>query len=306
MSRRRNLMSPRRNDFKDAAAASVDLYQFIFSQMRNLALSLYEWEGLPETCNARHLEKVLFYSGLAGFGKDPVLGWLSLAALPSKRINMYGEAIGYQLNGTGYHKYYPLNKLSLCRNNLTATPTVWAVDQYASRIAEAIRTADINMKAQRTPILIVCDEKQKLTMKNVYMQFEGGYPVIYGDAKGFSPDSIRALTTEAPYIADRVRDYIKGLWADFFEFLGVNTVGTEKRERLISDEVNANNQSISLAASTGLLTRQESAEKLADMIEEDEGKRPEIIVRMRTFKRDIDGMPVEEMPEEQAEEVPNG
>lgn len=297
MGRRRNTLAPKRDEFFDTNQKNVSTYQFFFDRMRNLCLSLYEWDGLPESCDARHLEKVLFYSGLAGFAEDKKIGWVSLAALPSKRINMYDVALGYTLDGVGYHKYYDKDSVILCRNNLTRTPTVWAVEQYAQRIANAFRTIDINIDAQKTPVLIVCDEKQKLTMRNVYMQYAGGYPVIYGDKLGFSPDSVRVLTTDAPYLADKLMDHVNALWGDFLTYIGINSVGTEKRERLISDEVNANNEHISLAASTGLLTRQEAAEKLSAAC----GKK--VTVRMRTYERDIDGNPIEREPAEAEEEA---
>ena len=299
--RRKNVMSPKRNDFADAVAENVTAYQFYYDRMRNLCLSQYEWINLPKTCNARHIERVLFQSGLAAFAYDDRLGFISLAALPSKKLNMYNEAEGYQLNGIGYHRYFPLNKCILIRNNLTATPTVWGVDQFAHRIAKALRTADINIDAQKTPILIVCDQKQKLTMKNVYMQYEGGYPVIYGDEKGFSPDSVRVLTTDAPYIADKMQDYIQTLWNDFLLWRGIDSVGTEKKERLISDEVNANNEHTNLAESTGLSTRQQAAEMLNEAYYNQFTKYLDCSVRPRTYGRDIDGEP-EEPAEEQTQE----
>lgn len=297
MARRRGIIAPKRNEFADAVAENVTAFQFYFDRMRNLCLSQYEWINLPETCSARHIERVLFQSGLAAFAYDERFGYISLAALPSKRLNMYNEAEGYRLNGIGYHKYFPLDECILIRNNLTATPTVWGVEQFAHRIAKALRTADINIDAQKTPILIVCDQKQKLTMRNVYMQYDGGYPVIYGDEKGFSPDSVRVLTTDAPYIADKMQDYIQTLWNDFLLWRGINSVGTEKKERLISDEVNANNEHTNLAESTGLLTRQQAAEALNADYYKRNGKYLDCSVRARTYGRDIDGEPEEEEPE---------
>lgn len=299
--RRKTIISPKRHEFADAVAENVSAYQFYFDRMRNLCISQYEWIGLPATCNARHIERVLFQSGLAGFAKDDRLGWISLAALPTKSLNMYNEAEGYQLNGLNYHKYFPRDKIILIRNNLTATPSVWGVDHFARRIAKALRTADINVDAQKTPVLIVCDEKQKLTMKQVYMQYEGGYPVIYGDAKGFSPDSVRVLTTDAPFIAPQMQDYIQTLWNDFLIWRGINSVGTEKKERLISDEVNANNEHTNLSESVDLLTRQQAANELAAAIMQETGTRPEIKVRCRTYSRNLDGDPVEIIEEAEPE-----
>ena len=52
---------------------------------------------------------------------------------------------------------------------------------FAQKLYNVSRAIDVNINAQKTPLMIVCDEKQKLTMKNVYMQYEGNEPFIFAN-----------------------------------------------------------------------------------------------------------------------------
>lgn len=244
----------------ETAVLNNAVYLDYYKRLRLLALSMFEWDGLPESMNARFLERVLYETGLACFCNDESLGWLSLRCLPSDTLNVYGEANAYKAWSIGYEKTYPRDDIVLVRNNLDQIPTELTIRLFALRLFEAERSLEVNVKAQKTPVLIKCSEKQRLTLKNVYAKFEGNEPVIFGD-KDLDIDGFSVLKTDAPFIADKLTDYKRNVWSEALSFLGVNNVASEKGERLLTDEVNANNQMIQLSAETMLLTRREAAEQ---------------------------------------------
>ena len=82
-------------------------------------------------------------------------------------------------------------------------------------------------------------------MKNLYEQYDGNTPVIFGDKNQLSVDTIKAIKTDAPFVANDIMQYKKEIWNEALTFLGVNNL-SEKRERLISDETNTNNELINL------------------------------------------------------------
>lgn len=260
-----DFQSPSRRDFKKASWGNSQTYNYYYTRMRNIAMSVYKWEGLPESCNARYLEKQLYYTGLAAFVPDKMLGWLSLPVTPTDTINIYGESLSYTAYSVNYNEVYSLDELILVRNNLNCIPTDFVVRQFAARLAECERAIDINIAAQKTPILILCDDKQRTTMKNVYMQYDGNEPVIFGD-KSLNPDMIRVLKTDAPFIADKLALHRAGIWSDFLTFIGVSNIGFEKRERLTESESTANSAFYGISSELGLLTRREAAKKLAAAI----------------------------------------
>lgn len=260
-----DFQSPSRRDFKKAALWNSQTYNYYYTRMRNIAMSVYRWDNLPESCNARYLEKQLFYRGLAGFVPDPELGWLSLALNPSNTINIYDEALQYNAFSVNYEKTFNREDIVLIRNNLTCVPTDFAVRQFAMRLTEIERSIDVNVSAQKTPVLILCDDKQRLTMKNLYMQYDGNAPVIFGD-KTLNPDAIRVLKTDAPFIVDKLAMHRAAIWSEFLTFIGISNVGTEKKERLTESEASANSGFYSMMNEVGLMCRREAAEELSERI----------------------------------------
>lgn len=253
-------LEPVPTQFEEAAALNMAVFADYYKRLRLLALSLFEWENLPESMNERFLEQCLYWYGKAAIVNDENLGIINTKCTPSESLNIYGEATEYHCYSTGYDKFFALDDMVYVRNNLEALPTDTTIQLFAQRLYEAERTIDVNIKAQKTPVIILCDEKQRLTMKNVYMKFDGNEPIIYGK-KGLDIDDIKVLRTDAPFVADKLEEYKRNVWSEALSFLGINNVMTEKKERLVTGEVDANNQMIDLSAQTMLLTRELAAEK---------------------------------------------
>lgn len=253
-------LEPVPTQFEEAAALNMAVFSDYYKRLRLLALSLFEWENLPESMNERFLEQCLYWYGKAAIVSDENLGIINTKCTPSESLNIYGEATEYHCYSTGYDANFPLDDMVYVRNNLEALPTDATIQLFAQRLYEAERTIDVNVKAQKTPVIILCDEKQRLTMKNIYMKYDGNEPVIYGK-KGLDIDDIKVLRTDAPFVADKLEEYKRNVWSEALSFLGINNVMTEKKERLLTGEVDANNQMIDLSAQTMLLTRELAAEK---------------------------------------------
>lgn len=101
-------------------------------------------------------------------------------------------------------------------------------------------------------------------MKNLYSQVEDNEALILG-SKDLNIEGVKVLKTDAPFIADKVMAYKHDLWNETMSFLGLNNANVNKKERLVTDEVNANNQMIELMAETMLLTRKKACEEINKM-----------------------------------------
>lgn len=264
-----------------------------YDRLRLIGLSLFEWENLPKSCNQKFLEETLFEYGRALFMFDGELGYLNTKCTPSGQLNHYNEPIAYTANSIVFNKMYDREDCVLIRNNYLERPTDITVMLFASRLTTAERTIDVNINAQKTPILIRCDEKDRLTMKNLYNQYDGNAPFILG-AKGLNLDGLKVLKTDAPFIADKLQVYKRDLWNECLTFFGINNTNSDKRERLITDEVNANNEVISINADAMLLTRLEACKQ----INEKYGLK--VNVKLRQFKEN------EKEEKEEKEGVNNG
>lgn len=129
------------------------------------------------------------------------------------------------------------------------------LELFAYRLYEAERTCDVNIKAQKTPLILRGDESLKLTMKNLYNQYIGNEPIIYADKNQLGANSIEAIKTEAPFIADKIMMYKQQIWNEALTYLGIDNISSEKKERLVESEVNSNNELVNLNLQSRLATR---------------------------------------------------
>ena len=258
-----------------------------FMALRQVCISIFEWENLPSSMDQRKLELDLFNKGAAAGLYDKASGVINTGAAAAGNLNIYGYPSALNCYSYGYNEFRNLytglikdedgNVLNdkgkqavYIMNNFDHLPTISMVEEYARRLAEAQRTIDVNVAAQRTPILIQCNENELLTLKNVYAQYSGNEPVIFAD-KNNSVDmsSLKAIKTDAPYIVDKLVQYKKELWNEFLTRIGVNNIQTEKRERLITDEANQNNELINLNLQAFFKTRKLAAKQLNELFDLD-------------------------------------
>ena len=253
---------------------------------------MFEWVNLPSSMNARWLERTLFFKGQAALLKDEKFGFINTACSSGGQINIYGVPTALNCYSFGYQSRRLLysgliegipdtEECILVMNDLEMIPTAPTLELFAYRLYEAQRTCDVNIIAQKTPVMIVADERQRLTMENLYNQYNGNQPFIFGNDKRLSGDELKSINTYAPYVTDKVTDYKKEIWNEALTFLGINNIMLEKKERLVSDEANSNNELINLNLQSRLAPRQEAAREFNEKFGLT-GTDKEISVRVRS------------------------
>ena len=235
------------------------------NRLKEYALNMFEWINLPKTVDARFIELVLFEEGKINFFEDRLIGFLALRVNESGKQNVYNEFDKKHIYANnGFSRVRNLRNSVTIYNNYLHTPTYTTVNLYAIRLARVTRAIDLNIEAQKTPILITCPENQKLSLKNVYEQYKGNAPVIYTDSE-FNLDSIKVLKTDAPFVADKLTLYKHDIWNEVMTFLGVNNSNQDKKERLVANEVDANDEQIEQARFNMLDARKDACKKINDM-----------------------------------------
>ncbi|MBR2871004.1 MAG: hypothetical protein IKB98_06500 [Clostridia bacterium] len=223
--------------FKQSAYRNKRAYQVYLNKITELCISMFEWKNLPETVDPRYLELALMSDGRAVFFKDEVMGYLALRCMIGGRWNVYDiptERTAYAVNG--YQNRLNPEDSVIIYNNMLRTPSIMEIETYAERLWDLDRTIDINIKAQKTPLLLQCNEKQRLTLINLYKNYDGNMPVIFAD-KNLDMDSLGVVKTDAPFIADGLFAMKTHLWNEMLTYMGISNISYQKRERLISDEV---------------------------------------------------------------------
>ena len=295
---RKNKMKANNREFIDTAWVNDATYWDYLERLKKVAMSIFEWVNLPKSMDARYIEKCLYYHGTAALLYDETLGYISTNAASGGQINIYGiptamncYSFGYQemrrvYTGLSYDpEGNPINKnyeeCILVMNDWERNPTCSTLELFALRLYEAERTCDVNIKAQKTPVMLLIDEAQRLTMKNLYKQYDGNEPFIFGDKNSLEDGVIKSIRTDAPFLVDKIMEYKKQIWNEALEFLGVNTLTTEKKERLISDEASSNNELINMNLQSYLVPRQRACQEFNEKFGLT-GTDKEISVRVRS------------------------
>ena len=224
-------------EFWESAKLNNWNYLQYYNRLTELSVSMFEWKNLPETLNPRFLELVLFTDGMAVFFMDEEIGYVALRTMIGGELNIYQiPTIRTAYASNGYNRMLDETNSVIIFNNMLHTNSILEVENFAKRIYNLDRIIDVNANAQKTPILVSCDETQRLTLKNLYMQYDRNMPVIYGD-KGITPNSLKVITTGAPYVCDKLYDLKTRIWNEALTYLGISNTNIVKRERLVTDEV---------------------------------------------------------------------
>lgn len=232
-----------------------------YKRLRMLAKAVFKWNNLPNGIDEKWIENYLFSEGKCMFFKDETLGFMVTKCTDGGLLNPYDEPTELRPIATNYDgngkKHENNIDAVLIRNNDDMLPTASTVKLYAYKLANISRTIDINIDAMKTPLLITCNEKQRVTLKNVYAQWNGFEPVIFG-SKDLDLTGINVLKTDAPIVFDKLQIEKNHIWNECMTFLGVNNANMDKRERLVADEVSANDEQIEMFAQTMLKSRQQA------------------------------------------------
>lgn len=230
-------MGRKKTQFETSALMNSYSYTKYLLQLKELAVSMFEWKNLPPSVDERFLEVTLFEQGKAVYFDDEVLGNLALRCTVGGGFDVYNVPIvrrAYANNG--YNRVLDNKNSVIIYNNYCRTNTLADMTYYAMRLWDIDRTIDINVKAQKTPILIECTEEEKLSMEQTYMSYTGNQPVLAVN-KNFNSDGFKVLRTDAPFVADKLMQIRNQIWNECMTILGISNVNFQKKERLVADEV---------------------------------------------------------------------
>ena len=289
--------SNQNNKFIDSAIVNDNTYYDYLNRFKRIALSMFEWVNLPKSMDSRYLELCLYYNGQAALLKDKKYGFINTKAAANGYVNIYGlptkincfsysyQSIRTLYNGLNpeedFEKQKDNDEAILVMNNWDRLPTAGSMELFAWRLYNAQRTCDVNLNAQRTPLIIAVDEKQRLMMENLYNQYNGNQPFIFGDKNQLDDSKLKAINTQAPYIIDKISDYKKEIWNEALTYLGIQNIARDKKERLTENESNENNELVNLNLFAMLEPRREACRKFNEKFGLT-GTDKEISVRVRS------------------------
>lgn len=240
---------------------------FYRDRLTDIALSCVKWKNVPSEIDIRFLEWCLFYDGMAVFFKDEVLDkFVCIQVTPKGQFNMYRiptKRMAYAVNGYQNNDLNENNSV-IIYNNLIRKPSFMDIEIYAKKLTNIDLTLNVNVNAQKTPVAILCDETQKMTFTQLYQQYAGNMPFIYGD-KGLNLENIKALNTDAKYIAEDLNKLKTDTWNEALTYLGVSNVQYQKKERINTEEIQRGMGGAFASRRSRIKARKEAVEKINSM-----------------------------------------
>ena len=249
-----------------------------------IARALFKWEGLPNGIDEKWIERYLYSEGACMFYKDPTVGLMVAKIGYTGPLNYYDEPTTLRPYATNYFYNGPelTNNVNavIIRNNDEMLPTAPTIQLYSYKLTNIDRTIDTNIIAQKTPIIVKCSDKQRLSFKNAINQRNDNEPVIYAD-KSMNTEEIQVLDIKAPMVFDKLQLQKHAVWNECMTFLGINNANQDKKERLVDDEVQANNEQVQACEDVMLKARQKACEEINKMFG------THISVKRRNLSKDV-------------------
>ena len=259
-------MKTGKDQFGNSAIDNNLTFRQYIDRLTELSISMFEWRNLPPTVDTRYIELQLFETGCMVYFDDDVLGNLCLNCLYNGQFDVYGNPISRRAYSryNNYQKILSPDNSVVIWNNYLHTNSAMQVIQYAKRLYNLDRIIDVNANAQKTPVLVQATEKQRLTMLNLYKEYDGNAPFIFGD-KNLDLNTLKAISTGAPYVCDKIYQLKTQIWNEALTYLGISNINIQKKERLITDEVTRNQGGPIASRYSRLESRREAVKKINDM-----------------------------------------
>ena len=233
----------------------------------SLAINRFRWVGLPETCDARYLERILHRTGLAtlSYKKDePMAIYNTLQAMPNGDYNMYGLPIRWRAVGYDGLTDYEVDNSNgeLCYYSYSRISPWNALEIFARKMTHYERTEDVNLSQQMRPFIGIAPQEKRLELVNLLKQVQGGEPAILGD-EGLSKlvDNVKTLDIGVPLITEELARSNQNVLNQALLYLGIPHLAFEKGERMIEDEARANTAPTNIMLLDCLKARREFCEK---------------------------------------------
>lgn len=254
--------------FWESSKLNNATYQHYYETLMELSTAMFEWKNMPKSIDTRFLELVLFSKGSAVFFKDEVLGYLALPVALGGKLNVYNIPTSRRAYASnGYNANLTDENSVIIFNNYAHTNSMLKCEMFSRRLYNMDRVIDVNINAQKTPVLIQCTEQQRTTMINLYQKYDGNEPFIFGDSN-LDLAGFKVLKTDAPFVADKIRQEKIQTWNEALTYLGISNTNITKKERLISDEVLRSQGGTIASRYSRLEMRRQACEQINSMFPE--------------------------------------
>ena len=250
-------------------------FNHYYDWLCDIALQLFEWDGLPKEVPFYELEKNLIYRGVTALYFDTFMQKYVILNGTYTDINLYNEPIRFQSANPKYRNAtFPLyveardipNCGVLIRNKLNYVPLINGLREYATRLANIKQVIEMNLNAHKHPIAIEASDYNLLSLQKAFDQLEQNTPVMFTkkdtkDGQGGILKDMKVLDLKAPYIIDKLQEQFRNECNEAMNFMGLNSLSVFKKERVNQADSNSNNEQYLATRNNLLMFREQGAER---------------------------------------------
>ena len=251
----------------------LGIYEDYVNMFTAWCMARFEWE-LPDGCSQRFLEHTLFHRGNIVFYWDVryekyMLATCTFLGAP----NVQGDIVAVKtINSPGYDGieldcYLGYEERAaddfecvLIYSNDIRVPEVRKVSRIAKILADLDTSITIASKALRNSRIAIIGQDQELTYRNLFRKVDEGIPFLTASST-IDPNAITSLDVGGnPQGLKALREERNQYWNQAMVSLGINAANQDKKERLVEDEVSANDQHSMLARIAAINSRKNAVE----------------------------------------------
>lgn len=249
----------------DTAIQNSVTYTNYFDRLMNMAMNVFKWENLPDTCDARFLELQLFSQGFCLFFKDEIEGYLTLGGECGGELDVYNIPIHRTAHApNGYMKSLTKKDSVIIWNNYLHQPNDLYIRDFAIRLYEIERAIDTNVRGSKTARIVQCSENDRLSYQNIMMEYDGNVPIIFLK-DNIAVNNLNVEDISVPYLADKLEVLKHQIWNEALTFLGIENSNEDKKERLVADEVGSNYGAVEVQRNVMLNMRERACDEINKM-----------------------------------------
>lgn len=240
------------------------LYRYYYERLVNIALSQFQWVGLPDTCDRLYFERMLLFRGKAAMytpkGTD---FWLTTDYVLRGKLSVYDyptEIIGVGGGGNTNIEVDP-DKWRILFDNMTREPLITKIDLYAKLLYETHQTIRSNLKHQNTPYIVACNRNKLATFRAFFKKVFSYDPVIETNQALDIQNSVVKIDLGVEFKGNELYQLLQSIWREALSMLGISYQST-KKERLLEGELQMNQQGDLVSLNSRLMNREEFCDKM--------------------------------------------
>lgn len=259
------------------------VFNYYMSRFAQVATPRFKWENMGPYFDTRFCESCLFTKGWVTIWWDSIAeSFLCGNVLPGQGFDINGNiknwrvvtpnSLGFKIdlnNSNAVIIYDSKVRLGFDPFSMRPYAPIMQLESIVDEMCLIHQSMMQNINSLGCPIVITGTKEQRTTLENKLNSFDLKLPYIFVNADYASGKTnsgeLKALRTECPNNIQGFRTELDCCWNEGLCVLGVDNLGVNKKERLLTDEAESNDVQTSLVAEGKLQSRQEGLKKLNEI-----------------------------------------